>query len=95
MLIATGGDVLERRGLDGLLSRAGTLRLPIALAPSVTPLLTEERAAALHRAGVRVASISLDGAAARRTSGSAASRATTQRRSRRSACSGATGSQFR
>jgi radical SAM protein len=63
VLVATGGDVLERRGLDGLLARAGELRLPVALAPSVTPLLTEERVAGLRRAGVRVASISLDGAA--------------------------------
>lgn len=63
VLVATGGDVLERRGIDALLARGRELRVPIALAPSVTPLLTDERVAALHGLGVRVASISLDGAA--------------------------------
>jgi AdoMet-dependent heme synthase len=62
VLVATGGDVLERRGLDSLLERALELRLPVALAPSVTPLLTDERVAGVRRRGVRVASISLDGA---------------------------------
>jgi radical SAM protein len=62
VLVATGGDVLERRGLDALLDRAGTLRIPVALAPSVTPLLTDERISRLARLGVRIASISLDGA---------------------------------
>ncbi len=64
MLVATGGDVLERAGLDGLLEHARALRLPVALAPSVTPLLTDERVAAMRAAGVKVASISLDGAVA-------------------------------
>ena len=64
MLVATGGDVLLRHDLDPLLERARALKVPVALAPSVTPLLTDERVAALRRAGVRVASISLDGATA-------------------------------
>ena len=64
VLIATGGDVLERHDLDTMLERARRLGLPTALAPSVTPLLTDERVAALHGAGVKVASISLDGATA-------------------------------
>ena len=64
VLIATGGDVLERRDLDALLARAAGLKVPVALAPSVTPLLSDERCAALHRAGIKVASISLDGATA-------------------------------
>lgn len=64
VLIATGGDVLERRDLDELLERAAEVRVPVAVAPSVTPLLTDERIAALRRAGVKVASISLDGATA-------------------------------
>lgn len=62
VLVATGGDVLERRGLPQLLARAGELRIPVAAAPSVTPLLTADRAAELRRLGVRIASISLDGA---------------------------------
>lgn len=62
VLIATGGDVLMRRDLDAVADRAAELKIPLALAPSVTPLLTDERLAALRRRGVRVASISLDGA---------------------------------
>jgi len=64
VLVATGGDVLERGDLAALLAQAVELRLPVALAPSVTPLLTDGRVAALHRAGVKVMSISLDGATA-------------------------------
>jgi len=62
VLVATGGDVLMRRDLDVLARRTRELGLPLALAPSVTPLLDEERVASLRRLGVRVASISLDGA---------------------------------
>ena len=66
MLVATGGDVLERRDLDALASRvAAELKLPVALAPSVTPLLTDERVAARSAGpGSRSVSISLDGATA-------------------------------
>jgi len=64
VLVATGGDVLMRRDLDALAERARGLGLPLALAPSVTPLLDEERVESLRRLGVRVASISLDGATA-------------------------------
>lgn len=64
VLVATGGDVLERRDLDLLAARAAALKIPLALAPSVTPLLTGERMASLRAAGVRVASVSLDGATA-------------------------------
>ncbi len=65
VLVATGGDVLMRADLDELAARARELKVPLALAPSVTPLLTGERIASLRRrGGVRVASISLDGASA-------------------------------
>lgn len=64
VLVATGGDVLLRHDLDAMLERARALKVPVALAPSVTPLLTDERVAELHRSGVKVASISLDGATA-------------------------------
>ena len=64
VLVATGGDVLSRDDLDELVARAGLLKMPIALAPSVTPLLTEQRIALLCRLGVKVVSISLDGATA-------------------------------
>ena len=64
VLIATGGDVLMRRNIDELIARARAARVPVALAPSVTPLLTAARAEELHRAGVKVVSVSLDGATA-------------------------------
>ena len=64
VLVATGGDVLMRADLDELAARARRLGIPLALAPSVTPLLDEARVASLHDMGVRVASISLDGASA-------------------------------
>ena len=62
VLVATGGDVLMRADLDDLAATAHDAGLPLALAPSVTPLLTDERVAAMRRLGVRIASISLDGA---------------------------------
>ena len=62
VLVATGGDVLMRDDLDGMLECARASKVPVALAPSVTPLLTDGRIAELRRAGVKVASISLDGA---------------------------------
>ncbi|HZD86647.1 MAG TPA: TIGR04053 family radical SAM/SPASM domain-containing protein [Gaiellaceae bacterium] len=64
VLVGTGGDVLMRHDLDALATRAAGLRLPLALAPSVTPLLSEQRIRSLRRLGVRVSSISLDGASA-------------------------------
>jgi radical SAM protein len=64
VLVATGGDVLMRADLDRLAARAGELKVPLALAPSVTRLLDQERVASLRRLGVKVASISLDGATA-------------------------------
>ena len=66
VLIATGGDVLMRPDLDALAVRAAELGLPLALAPSVTPLLTASRAAELRELGVKVVSVSLDGATAAR-----------------------------
>jgi len=62
VLVVTGGDVLMRADLLGLVDRASTLGLPLAVAPSVTPLLTSETLAALRSRGVKAVSISLDGA---------------------------------
>jgi AdoMet-dependent heme synthase len=62
ILVATGGDVLMRHDLDGLAERARKLKIPLALAPSVTPLLDERRVATFRALGVKIASISLDGA---------------------------------
>ncbi|MDO8390526.1 MAG: TIGR04053 family radical SAM/SPASM domain-containing protein [Actinomycetota bacterium] len=64
ILIITGGDVLMRPDLDQLVQHSRTVGVHVALAPSVTPLLTDERLQQLRAAGVKVASISLDGASA-------------------------------
>ena len=64
VLVATGGDVLMRADVDRLAARAAALKLPLALAPSVTSRLTAERTRALHQLGVKICSISLDGATA-------------------------------
>ena len=62
VLVLTGGDVLMRGDLLRLVGRARELGLPVAVAPSVTPRLELVTLAALRRAGVKVASLSLDGA---------------------------------
>lgn len=51
-----------RRDLESLVERARALDIPVALSPSVTPLLVAEQARRLRGLGVKVASISLDGA---------------------------------
>lgn len=60
-LIFTGGDPLERPDLLTILEHARDLGAPTAVAPSVTPRLTEEAIEDWVRAGVRTVSISLDG----------------------------------
>ncbi len=62
VLVLTGGDVLNRSDLLELVTRARKLGLPVAVSPSVTRLLEPGLLSALHDAGVKVASISLDGA---------------------------------
>lgn len=64
VLVATGGDVLMRPDLNLLVEEAAAHRMPFALAPSVSPLLTDERIGTLRRHGLKIASISLDGARA-------------------------------
>ena len=64
VLVATGGDVLMRADLDDVAAGARARGIPLALAPSVTPLLDERRAASFRGLGVKVASTSLDGARA-------------------------------
>lgn len=61
ILVMTGGDVLMREDLDVLLGAARSSGVRVALAPAVSPLLDERRAAALRELGVRSVSISLDG----------------------------------
>src|SRR5581483_4061978 len=62
VLVLTGGDVLMRADLVRLATYASELGLPVAVSPSVTPRLEPRVLAALRQAGVKVASISLDGA---------------------------------
>lgn len=64
ILVITGGDACMRPDLLDLVRHAAQAAVPVALAPSVTPLLSDERLSALRRLGVRVASLSLDGATA-------------------------------
>ena len=65
ILILTGGDCLARPDLVELVSYARAARLPVALAPSVTPRLTAATMSEMHRLGARTASVSLDGASPR------------------------------
>jgi radical SAM protein len=62
VLVITGGDVLMRHDLDQLVAHARSIGVHVALSPSVTPLLTDARVAEMRAAGVKVMSISLDGA---------------------------------
>ncbi len=62
ILILTGGDCLKRPDLFLLLDHAAARGVPVALAPSVTPLLNVGAIRALREHGVRSVSLSLDGA---------------------------------
>jgi len=62
VLVMTGGDVLSRPDLFELVAGAKAAGLPVALAPSVTPRLTEDVLERLKELGVSSISISLDGA---------------------------------
>lgn len=64
ILVITGGDACLRPDLTALVGHAARVGVPVALAPSVTPLLTDVRLAELRSLGVKVASLSLDGASA-------------------------------
>lgn len=61
-VVFTGGDPLQRRDLEELIAYGRERGLAISLAPSVTPLLTRERLAAVVAAGAQSISLSLDGA---------------------------------
>ena len=64
IVILTGGDCLMRSDLLGLTTQARQLGLTVALSPSVTPRLTPQTLAPFLDLGVKVVSISLDGATA-------------------------------
>ena len=60
ILVVTGGDPLMRRDLWDILGYTASKGLRVALAPSVTPLLTRDSVKKLVEAGVKGVSISLD-----------------------------------
>jgi radical SAM protein len=60
-LILTGGDPLKRADLFALIAAARQLGFEVSVAPSGTPLLTDEAIARLKAAGVEAISLSLDG----------------------------------
>jgi len=62
ILILTGGDCLMRDDIVELAAYAQSVRVPVAIAPSVTPRLTDSVLQSLRDAGVKSASLSLDGA---------------------------------
>ncbi|MGD0075724.1 MAG: TIGR04053 family radical SAM/SPASM domain-containing protein [Candidatus Binataceae bacterium] len=62
ILILTGGDPMKRPDLKDLIAHAVKLRLPVALSPSGTPLLTPDVIYDLRAAGLKAMSLSVDGA---------------------------------
>jgi radical SAM protein len=62
ILILTGGDCLVRDDIVQLAKYAKLNAVPVAIAPSVTPRLSSKTLSALREAGVKSASLSLDGA---------------------------------
>lgn len=64
ILVLTGGDPLTRPDLEELASHATGAGLRVALTPSATPRVTEDRIHSLRSAGVRRVAVSLDGATA-------------------------------
>ncbi len=64
ILVLTGGDPLQRRDLEAIVSRARSRDLRVALTPAATARVTEERLVSLRRAGVAQVALSVDGATA-------------------------------
>jgi MoaA/NifB/PqqE/SkfB family radical SAM enzyme len=64
ILIFTGGDCLLRPDVFELVDYAAGLGIPVAMSPSVTPMLTPSAIASMVERGVKAVSLSLDGATA-------------------------------
>lgn len=64
ILVLTGGDCLLRPDIFELIDYAKGLGIPVALSPSVTPMLTPEMIQKIVESGVKAVSISLDGSRA-------------------------------
>ena len=64
VLIMTGGDVLMRPDIFEIAAHARNLGIPVGMAPSVTPRLSDDRIARMREIGIKAVSVSLDGATA-------------------------------
>jgi radical SAM protein len=64
ILVLTGGDCLLRPDVFELVDHATALGIPVAMSPSVTPMLTIEAIQMMVDRGVKAVSLSLDGACA-------------------------------
>lgn len=78
LLIFTGGDCLLSPDVFDLVDYAAGLGIPVAMSPSVTPMLTSEAIAAMVERGVKAVSLSLDGATAATHDGIRGTRATSR-----------------
>ncbi|MGE3511740.1 MAG: radical SAM protein [Vicinamibacterales bacterium] len=65
-LVLTGGDPLKRPDLFSLIAAARGLGFRVSVAPSATPLLTEDALRRLKDSGIDAISLSLDGSTAAR-----------------------------
>ncbi|WP_199486452.1 TIGR04053 family radical SAM/SPASM domain-containing protein [Actinomadura logoneensis] len=64
LFVITGGDPFQRPDLNELVAYGREAGVPVAVSPSGTPTLTEERLRAVHAAGATGLSLSLDGSTA-------------------------------
>jgi AdoMet-dependent heme synthase len=62
ILVLTGGDCLLRPDIFEIVDYATALGVPVAMSPSVTPMLTEDAIQNMVDRGVKAVSLSLDGA---------------------------------
>lgn len=65
-LVLTGGDPLKRADFFALIDHATKVGLKLSVAPSATPLLTDEAVAAFAEHGVEAMSLSIDGSSSAR-----------------------------
>ncbi|MET9390258.1 TIGR04053 family radical SAM/SPASM domain-containing protein [Streptomyces sp. NPDC006624] len=64
LFVITGGDPFQRPDLTELIAYGREIGVRVAVSPSGTPTLTEERLRAVHAAGAAGLSLSLDGSTA-------------------------------
>ncbi|MGW2522600.1 TIGR04053 family radical SAM/SPASM domain-containing protein [Streptomyces sp. NPDC001617] len=64
LFVITGGDPFQRPDLNELIAYGREIGVPVAVSPSGTPTLTEERLRDVHAAGATGLSLSLDGSTA-------------------------------